>query len=185
MTSPIAALTTIIDTATNLTDLETSLNAFLALPHTDQFSPEAAHYSVRLDIEEDGCDPVTYEPEYTERLHILIASDDGGDHGGEFRMGEDINSEMICWYGGHASSPVWDAADIAAEIVGMVAGLIEARIANHEITLEQVETLKTEAGVAGDTEMVALCGRAILGFEDGWEACAEAITEAITAALDA
>lgn len=126
MANPIAALTTIIDTATNLTDLETALSDFLALPHTDQFAPESAHYSVRLDIEEDGCDPETYEPEYTERLHVLLASDDNGDHGGEFRMGEDINSEMICWYAAHASSPVWDAATIAAEIASMVAGLIEA-----------------------------------------------------------
>lgn len=179
MTNPTEALAAIISAATNLDSLETALFAFLDLPHMDQFATEAGHYRVELEIEESGFDPETYEPTYIQRLHVMLAADDNGDCGGEFRMGEgDINCDSICWYAVHAAEPIWDATAIATEIAGMVGGLLETRANNHEITTDQIEALKTEAGEAGDAEMVALCERALLGHEDGWVACADAIEDA-------
>ncbi len=46
------------------------------------------------------------------------------------------------------------------------------------ITTEQIEALSFEAGCAGDTEMVAICERAIDGEEAAIKECVKAIREA-------
>ena len=43
---------------------------------------------------------------------------------------------------------------------------------------EQIETLRAEAGAAGDSEMVAICDRALDGDEDAILECAEDIDDA-------
>lgn len=49
---------------------------------------------------------------------------------------------------------------------------------NTNITDAQIETLRTEAGAAGDRAQVALCTAALNGDTAAREACAEVIAEA-------
>ena len=46
------------------------------------------------------------------------------------------------------------------------------------MTTEQIETLRAEAGAAGDSEMVAICDRAIDGSRHAIREVAEAIADA-------
>jgi hypothetical protein len=50
--------------------------------------------------------------------------------------------------------------------------------ATETVTVEQIEALRDEAGAAGDTEMVAICERAIDGDESAADECAKAIRAA-------
>lgn len=47
-----------------------------------------------------------------------------------------------------------------------------------EITDEQIEALRYEAGIAGDAEQVRICRAALAGDEDARRECAEVIAEA-------
>lgn len=46
------------------------------------------------------------------------------------------------------------------------------------MTTEQIQTLQTEAGAAGDAEMVAVCERALAGDEAAVAQCARVIADA-------
>lgn len=46
------------------------------------------------------------------------------------------------------------------------------------ITTRQIETLRTEAGMAGDTKMVAICDRALAGSQRARRECARVIRAA-------
>jgi hypothetical protein len=46
------------------------------------------------------------------------------------------------------------------------------------MTDEQIEQLMTEAGTAGDREMVAICERALDGDDAARQRCAEVISDA-------
>ena len=48
----------------------------------------------------------------------------------------------------------------------------------NTITDEQIIALREEAGNAGDTEMVAICNRAMAGSQRARKECARVITEA-------
>jgi hypothetical protein len=50
--------------------------------------------------------------------------------------------------------------------------------AEMEITTEQIAALRTEAGAAGDMEMVAVCDRALAGDEAARAECGQAIDDA-------
>lgn len=45
------------------------------------------------------------------------------------------------------------------------------------ITDEQIEALRSEAGSAGDSEMVAICDRALAGDQGEREECARVIAD--------
>lgn len=47
-----------------------------------------------------------------------------------------------------------------------------------EITTKQIEALMNEAGAAGDSEMYAICERALQGDAEAIKECAEVIAQA-------
>ncbi len=47
-----------------------------------------------------------------------------------------------------------------------------------EVSTKQIEVLRSEAGAAGDYEMVADCSRALSGDADAWAFCERVIADA-------
>lgn len=64
-----------------------------------------------------------------------------------------------------------EAREIAREDPGLVYLVAE-------VSREQIETLRDEAGEAGDEAQVALCERALDGDRDAWARCVRAILAA-------
>jgi hypothetical protein len=63
-----------------------------------------------------------------------------------------------------------------------VAARDELRVREIDVSDESLQALRTEAGQAGDLEMVAICDDALLGDPDAIVACADVIYDAICAA---
>jgi len=68
-------------------------------------------------------------------------------------------------------------------LVHTSAGPVAVSMLESLTTSRRLEGLRTDAGAAGDLDMVAICDRALVGDEDALSECEDVISDALAAAV--